>query len=155
MQSSLVDILSSLLTPLIALLALYIAFQQYQINRRRLKFDTYERKLAMYKIVNQYFLEIQRDGHTNFVRCSDFYSSVSEVFFLFSESIQKAIDEVYTKSIDMITLYEQLYPRDGSDGLAVGEERTKISHQNSQLLKWHLNKFKEIKELFRKEMAIK
>ena len=155
MEPSLLEIFSSLLTPLVAIIALYIAFQQYQINKRRLKHDTYERKLAIYKIVKQYFLEIRRDGQTNYPHCSEFYSDVSEAFFLFSKSIPKAIDEVYEKSIEMISLYEQLYPRDGSEGLPLGNERSEVSHKNTILLKWHLNKWKEIQELFKKEMAIK
>ena len=85
----------------------------------------------------------------------NFYSDVSEVFFLFSKSMQKAINEVHTQSIEMISLYEQLYPRDNSEGLPVGNERSEISHKNSMLFKWHLNKWKEIQELFRKEMSIK
>ena len=44
-----IDILAALLTPTIALIALYIAYQQYKINQQRLRHETYERRLEFIK----------------------------------------------------------------------------------------------------------
>ena len=49
-----IDILSALLTPLIALIAVYVAYQQHKINKIRLQHELYERRLRVYKAVQTF-----------------------------------------------------------------------------------------------------
>lgn len=150
-----IDILSGYLTPVIALLALYIAYQQYRTNKQRFLFETYERRLKIYNAVQEYLNSILAQGKTDLQRIGEFSQKTSQVVFLFDKSVQKKIDEIFKKSIEMNELEEQLYPRGGSDGLPVGEERNKVSHENSILVKWHVTQIKETKKLFAKKMALK
>ena len=150
-----IDILAALLTPTIALIALYIAYQQYKINQQRLRHETYERRLRVYKAVQAHLSIILRAGKTSYQECTLFYSEASEAAFLFDNSVMDKIDEIYRKSIDMVGLHEQLYPSDGSAGLPVGEQRSKVSHKNSELLKWHIAQLVETKKFFAKRIGIK
>jgi hypothetical protein len=154
-ESSWIDILSALLVPLIAIVGAYIAYQQYRTNRQRLRHETYERRLAVYKSVQRYLSEILRDGRTTYDRALQFYSEASEEAFLFDDSVQGKIDELYKKSIDMAAVHEKLYPSDGSSGLPVGEERSRISNEMSELLKWHLNLLQESRPFFAKKLGLK
>jgi len=150
-----IDILSALLAPTIALIAVYIAFQQYQINKQRLRHETYERRLRVYKSVQEHLSVILRDGKTTYQGCSEFYSEASEAAFLFDSSVQDLIDEIYQKSIDLVSLEEKLYPSGGSPGLPVGDERSKVSAKESELLKWHIDQLKSSKEFFAKKIGVK
>jgi len=44
-----VSVLSALLTPLIAIITTYIAYQQWQGNKLKLKMERYERRLRVYQ----------------------------------------------------------------------------------------------------------
>lgn len=149
------DFLSASLTPLIAIIGIYIAWQQYRVNQQRLRHDTYDRKIEVYRAVKRYFADIVRSGKSSYERAKEFYDETSEATFLFSDDINEKIDEIYDKSIDMIQLHEQMYPSDESPGLPVGDERSEVAKRNSELLKWHLSQIKIIKELFKKELGIK
>lgn len=109
-EQSWIDTMSALLVPLIAIIGIYIAYQQYRINRQRLRHETYERRLAVYKAVQRYLSEILRDCKTSYDRALQFNSEASEATFLFDQSVQQKIDEIYLKSIDMVANYEKMYP---------------------------------------------
>lgn len=154
-DSSWVDLLSALLVPLIAVMGLYIAYQQYRINEQRLRHETYDRRLAVYKAVQRYLSEILRDGQTTYERASEFYSEASEATFLFDSSVQEWIDDIFHRSVKLVHTHEQMYPRDGSSGLPVGEKRDRAAEENSQLLQWHLDQLKESKSFFAKKMGVR
>lgn len=100
-ESSWVTVFSALLVPAITIIGVYIAYQQYQVNKSRLRHETYERRLAVYKCVQRYLSEILREGKTTYDKALKFYSEASEAAFLFDPSVQEKIDLIYEKSIDM------------------------------------------------------
>lgn len=153
--TSWIDTLSALLVPAIAVTGLLIAFQQYRINGQRLRHETYERRLSIYKIVQRYLSEILRNGKTNYDKAMQFNSDASEATFLFDPSVQDKIDEIYKKSVEMAYEQEQMYPEDGSRGIPVGDERTEASRKHSVLLKWHLDELKSSRKFFAKKLGLK
>lgn len=150
-----IDILSALLVPLIAIVGIYIAYQQYKINEQRLRHETYERRLAVYKAVQRYLSEILRNGKTTYQSALEFNSEASEAAFLFDSSVQDKIDEIYKKSIEMVHEYEKLYPSDSSPSLPVGEERSAIAEKKTELLIWHTDQLKECRPFFAKKLGLK
>ena len=154
-QRSWVDILSAILTPIIALIALYVAYQQHVINKQRLRHETYERRLRVYKAVQKHLSNIMRKGTITYQECAEFYSEASEAAFLFDDSVQNKIDEIYKKSLDLAYMHEQLYPSDGSPGIPVGEKRNEVSRKHSELLGWHTEQLKVSREFFAKKLGLK
>ena len=136
-ETNLVEYFSALLVPLIAIVGIFIAYQQYKINEQRLRHETYERRLSVYKVVQRYLSEILRDGHTTYDKAMQFNSDAAEAAFLFDESVQNKIDVIYKKSIDMAYEHLQMHPANGSGGIPAGEERNEASKKHSSLLKWH------------------
>jgi len=61
-ETLLVETPSALLTPLIALIAIYIAFQQHGINKLRLRHELYERRIAVYEAVQKHLSKISGAG---------------------------------------------------------------------------------------------
>jgi len=143
-----VEVLAALLTPTIAILAVVIAYLQYKINAQRLRHEMYERRLGVYKIVQGYFGKILQTGDVTFPACVNFYADTAEATFLFKQKIPNWIDGVYKKSLRMARLHEEMYPADGSPGLPVGEDRTRVATEHSELLQWHIDEMKKAKELF-------
>jgi hypothetical protein len=148
-----IDILSALLTPTIALIAIYIAYQQYKVNEQRLRHETYGNRVKIFKAVNRFISEITANGQTNYEKCHVFYSEASEAAFLFDKSVMDYIDKLYSKGIDLIQLQEELYPGDGSQGVQ-GEERGTVASQKSVLFKWFAKQLTESKDLFTKKIGI-
>jgi len=136
-QPDLIEISSALLTPTIAILGIYIAYQQYKTNNQRLRYETYERRLHIYRTIQSFLSEVLREGTTNYNNALKFLSDTSEAYFLFDNSVQEKIDFIYKNSIEMASLNNQLYSQDGSRGLPSGKERYSIVNKHSKLLKWH------------------
>jgi len=148
------EVLSGLLTPLIAVVTVYIAYQQYKLSKVQFRHESYERRLQVYKTVQRFLSEVGREGKTNFPRLSQFYSEASEAVFLFDPSVQKYIEEIYSKGVELVTLHEQMYPYDGSPGLPVGEERSRVAKEHGETLKWQMKQLAVSKEFFGNKMGI-
>lgn len=149
-----VEILNALLTPLIAVITAYIAWQQYRVNHNSLRNQLYERKHAVFKAFMSYLADIVREGKTNYQRTGQFYAEASEAEFLFSEAISTRMEELYSKGIDLVSLHEKMYPSDGSPGLSVGDERSKVAEDTGKLIKWFAYEIKITKEMFKSEMKV-
>ena len=152
--TNIIDILSALLVPVIAIVGIVIAYQQYKINQQRLKHELYERRLIIFKHMKMYLSEILRRGTITYDRAMEFNYDTSESTFLLDKIINEKIREIYTKSIDMASLNEQMYPSNGGNGLPVGEERTIVAHEHALLLKWLIDQLTELKPLFSKHLAL-
>ena len=149
-----VDVLNALLTPVTAGTTVYIAWQQYQVSRLTLRKDLYEKRLRVYQAFMSYLSEIVRDGKVHHNRVRQFYAEASEGDFLFDVELVEKADELYKQGIQLWYLYDQLCPFDGSPGLPVGDERSRIAHEESELLEWFINQISTTRELFREQMSI-
>jgi hypothetical protein len=86
-MENIIDILKALLTPLIAIVATYIAWQQWQTNQQKLKLDRYDRRLRVYEEVIRILSIIFRDAKASRGDFLKFRTSVSEADFLFGPEI--------------------------------------------------------------------
>lgn len=154
-EASWIDTFSALLVPTIAIVGAYIAYQQFQINIQRLRHETYERRLSVYKVVQKYLSEILRNQTTTYEQALEFNSDASEAAFLFDPSVQNKIDEIYKKSIAMVKYYEMMYPHDGSVGLPTGDKRSHAEQEYSELLKWLLDELKNSRVFFAEKLGLR
>ena len=87
----LLDVLSGLLTPTIAILASYIAYRQYRTAKAKLKLDLYEKRLKIFKYFKTFIwrritnLEFVINEHENELK--DFEINTTECIFLFGEEM--------------------------------------------------------------------
>jgi H+/Cl- antiporter ClcA len=88
------EIFQGLLTPLIAALAAYIAWQQWQTNVYRLRLDRYDRRLRIYKDVMAFIALVSRDFEPTFEEVLSFARETVEADFLFGEEVTTFINEV-------------------------------------------------------------
>lgn len=144
---SLVDVLSAFLTPVIAILAIIIAYQQYRINRLRSQHELYERRFRVYKAVQSFLSQIVQEVKIDLPRCFQFYAETSESVFLFKKSVQEFIEQVFKRAIELHSLHEEMQKSAAAQG-----ERAK---EKAQLIKWFYEQLEESKKLFNKQMGIK
>ncbi len=171
-------ILSGLLAPLIAIIATYIAFQQYQSNKkqgeyrlqldienselekRRLKLEEYQLKLDLYNKRFRVFEEtkkvlhkIVQDAQIELLELRDFRFSTNESKFLFGTEISDFLEELKTKAIKLNHSETDLkslnhYPEQS-------QKRNEKIKENQQLLEWFNSAYDNIEYKFEKYLNFK
>lgn len=104
--------LAALLTPLIALLAAYIAWQQWKTNERKLKLDLYDRRFRIYEATRQLILSIIRNADVESEEIQKFQLTVAEARFLFGSDITGYLEEIQSRAIQFRSCngqYRDLY----------------------------------------------
>lgn len=151
----LITILSGLLTPVIAILATYIAWKQHHIDKYRLKNELYDRRAEVYTALDLFLIDFIREGHTTFERTHQFYNQISKSKFLFDKDIQNYLMKIYRKAIKCYELQIKMYPENGSQGLPVGEERSKVAQEQCDIIKWISKQSNDSIEVFREYFEFK
>ncbi|EJG2373267.1 hypothetical protein [Vibrio parahaemolyticus] len=153
-ESDWVATMSALLVPVLTVIGIYIAYQQFVINKQRLNHETYERRLEVYKAIQLHLSRIAQEGHTTYHDTLKFNAEASEAAFLFDKTVPQLVTEIYQKSISLASCHEKLYPSDRSSGLPVGNERSDVADKAAELLQWHMDVLSKLKETFHPHMKI-
>ena len=97
----LAQILQALLTPVIGIAVVYIAWQQWQANTRKLKLEMYDRRLRIYSEVKAFLSLVLRDFKPDLPAVIAFRRETAEADFLFGSEITSYIDEVFKQALDI------------------------------------------------------
>lgn len=100
------NVLSGLLTPLIALLAVYIAWQQHKTNRDHFRLALLERRLKVFGGVQELIATVLRQARIRPEDLSKFLWETRESDFLFGPEIGKYLHELYAKASDVFIFEE-------------------------------------------------
>lgn len=147
-----VKISQALLTPLIAIVATYIAWQQWNTNKQKLILDRYDRRLRIYEEVRKILSILLRDAKVSFEELLKFRTSVSEADFLFGPEISEYIDEIYKRGIQL--QYWNGEYRDYTQEKPEGYDHKKIVDGMHAELKWLTNQFEPAKQKFKKYLDV-
>jgi hypothetical protein len=101
-------VLNALLTPLIAVIATYIAWQQWQGNKLKLKMERYERRLRVYQEVVKMLKKCANGEIREFAVIIDFGAATAEADFLFGPEIRQYLDEISTRAAKLRSANVQL-----------------------------------------------
>lgn len=149
-----IEVLSAALTPAIAITTTYVAFQQYQLNRRRQRLELYGRRRRILRCTLAFASAVLREATTDFEKAAAFYAKTGEVDFLFGPDIRRLIDNLYKNGLEISLLQESMYPPDGSPGLPVGEQRSAAAGRKAELLRWFYEQMPAIREGFKRYLAV-
>src|SRR5450759_1555324 len=94
-----VAVFSALLTPLIAIIATYIAWQQWRGNELKLRLDRYEKRLRIYQEVVKVIGFLMRDANMKLEDLMAFRANTAEAAFLFGPEITKYIEEIFSRGL--------------------------------------------------------
>jgi hypothetical protein len=125
------DAMSPLVAPVTAIIAVYIAFQQYRVNRTRVRVELYDRRVSVLRAARALIHANIRAGTADGDALSEYVKAVSEADFLFpNRKVSRYLDELYKKSLRMWTIDQEL------KGLPVGEKRNERVEEHAGLLMW-------------------
>jgi hypothetical protein len=143
-----INIFSSLLTPIIAILAVWIAYQQMKSNRDKIRLELFESRMKIFSILRESLGKIITDGSPQNIEFKEFYFAVEQSRFLLNKDLQFYIDEIEKKVRKMRSQDILLYGINGNGGLPVGEQRNKICDENTELLKWLVDQIEPLQTKF-------
>jgi len=119
--------LTACLTPIIAILTLWIAYNQFMTAKRKLKLDLFEKRLAVYDVVNSTIVEIMASGKTNNDIENNFTIWVSCAKWLFDDKMAKYLNDELWKEIVNLGKTQGM-----TENAPPSEERTKYIYENAE-----------------------
>ena len=129
-----IDLLTALLTPVIALAAIWIARRQSKINRNRLKLELFDRRFEVYSKVAAFLSQIMIDGKVQDGADMEFLRNTKTASILFDDKIKDLISEIYSKAVRLHALGAELDALHGDPRIENLEGQTEIKDWISQTL---------------------
>lgn len=123
------ELLTALLTPLIAILSAYVAYQQYRIRRDERQLVIYDRRISIYKSAMSILGKIHAGRALKTTEVIEWHSSVAEAQFLFGNEVPALLDELYSRVFSYAIAsetYEDLSIEVAGEALLVEEVRTPL-----------------------------
>ena len=114
MLFELIDASKALLTPLIALIALFIAYQQFKMNKLKVKIDVFARRLELYEATRSLLAQIVREGKIDFENALQYARDTSGARFLVGKDVTEYLKEIHSRCIDLASAQDQLYGIDSA-----------------------------------------
>ena len=132
-----IDVLTALLTPMVAVLGSIIAIQQWKINKKRLNHELFDRKFLMFeatkKFINAALVDIKVKNEDRFT----FFAETKGALFIFDSEIVYYSDTVHSKAVEL-TLHQ----------------KKKDDMQEEEVIKWFGGQITNIDEIFKKHISI-
>ncbi|GLR77121.1 hypothetical protein [Aliivibrio sifiae] len=147
-----IEILSGLLTPVIAIIATYIAYQQWKLNKQKLMLEKYDRRLKIYEEVKKVLILITRDAEISHKNLLEFNISVSEADFLFRHEISDYLQEIYKRGLNLHR-WNRKY-KDNTQIKPEGYNHDEVVDGMDFELTWLTEQFNPAKEKFKKYLDI-
>jgi hypothetical protein len=146
------ELSKALLTPVIAIVATYIAWQQWKTNQQKLHLDRYDRRLKVYEEVRQILSIIVRDAKASYEDLLKFRRAVSEADFLFGPDITAYIEEIYQRGVKL--RYWSGEYRDYSQQKPDGYDHKKVCDGMHEELIWLSAQFDPAHQKFKKYLNV-
>jgi len=139
------SVFQGLLTPLIALIAVYITYQQYSINRKKMKLDLFEKRMKIFNVTKQLLYRIIQEDQIDILLLKEYRNNVYDSIFLFRKEVSDFIAEINKRAIAL---------NHSSDGLAdfsVGSnELNERVRQRTEMRQWFSNEYETLEQRFLK-----
>ncbi len=143
-MDTLTNVLDTLLLLIIAASTSYIAYHYYRMDRAQTEDALYQDRLGLYREVVKLLGAITRDGDVSRQALQEFRTRCQESEILFDEAIADYLEKLYAQASRLRVSNEQLR----SQTLPVGEERDRVTVENSKQLIWLADQLPQAKKLF-------
>jgi len=145
------EVCAGFLTPIIAILAVYIAWQQYRINRYKVRIDLFDRRYKIFDTLMSLLGHIAQRGDIADEKLNEFLRSTKDSEFLFKKDIPEYLDEIY-KNAGVLHRQEEMLK---SQPLPRGESRKKVVEKRRELFDWFTSQFDVARKRFAKYLSFK
>jgi hypothetical protein len=148
------QILQGLLTPVIAVMAVYIAYQQWKVGERKFEFDHYERRVQIFREVRAILILVLRDFNPDFMELQKFSAATAEADFLFGSEIPVYLDEILKRGWALRSAHMDY--RDFTQPPVPGYDHAKVVSEMHEQEVWFTNQIATgaAKENFKKYLSV-
>ncbi len=143
-MDTLLNVINTLLLIVIATSTGYIAYHYYRMDQVQAADALYENRLQIYRDVVQFISAITRDGDISRPALQEFKTRCEEGAFLFDQAVADYLEKLHGQASRLRVSNEQLR----SQTLSIGEERDRITVENSKQLIWLADQLPQVKKLF-------
>lgn len=140
----LIDLFSALLAPAIGVVATYIAYQQYRLEKRATKRELLDRRLAIFKACMSFLAQSVQQS-PNLATTGQFLRETADSFYLFKDEVTQYLEEIYQKAIKFECYSKML----SGPSLPFGDRKTKLAEENSELQGWFAQQLSAAREKFK------
>ncbi|MCI0351103.1 MAG: hypothetical protein L0Z53_16885, partial [Acidobacteriales bacterium] len=140
-----VAVFSALLTPAIAIVAVYIAYQQAATNRRQHRLALFDRRMNVLNSTMKLIASIMQDAHAELDQLFQFIRDTRDHEFLFGPEVGEHINQIYRKGVELRAKNEVL-----KAGMRAGEERQAAIERETELLDWFAEQMAVTRKTFLK-----
>lgn len=154
-------LISTFITAAIGVAAWIIAFQQLKLNKTlsadqlrlseaKLRFDLYERRLALFRTVKEFAGNLIMSGNAGHEVTGPFYHDTIERHFLFDKDVSDYIGEMYEKA-KQVNKTNMALERDN-----LGEdERQRLIEQSVNEMNWFFEQEQNVIKMFSRDLSIR
>ena len=100
-EKDLVDITATLATPIIALIVVFIAYQQWKTNDRRLKHEMFDRRYRVFEAAQNFIITALRDLTIEQKDLKVFYAEKLGAGFIFDADVEKYLNTMFEKATQL------------------------------------------------------
>lgn len=135
--------LISLLTLIIAIAVALIGAQNHRLARDRFRLDLFDKRFAVYKGVQRLLTHVLREGSMDDLSpLWDFRRDTQDAIFLFGADIEKYIDSIDSRALEMHTTGKRYA------ALPTGEERSRLVEEETRLSKGLMDELPKLRQVF-------
>jgi len=145
------NVFRGLLSPVIAGVVAYIAYQQHKTNRGKIRFDLYDRRLRVFEGLMVLLWVIFRKGTCNDQERDQFQRATVEGSFLFDKDIANYLDTILKKTLELGTIRAVLK----HNCVPHGDKRDQTVEKERQLFNWFEHQFEVSKGKFGKYLSFR
>ena len=151
------DLLKALLTPLIAIIALFIAYMQYRNAKYKVKMDLFDRRYEVYLLLGEIIIScikgFDHDDQKGFQLAEKIRFCGRKSKFLFNKKITAEIQEILDKAERQGQIYRRLKPKE-KGGIESKSERDQLSKEKRAIIKYLDIKLKNLEDIFSEQIKL-
>lgn len=137
------------LSPIIAIIGGWIAWQQVRINRNKLKLDRFDKRFAVHEAAMTFVAAVSTKGNADTEGMNEFIAKTRGTRFLLSKEIADYLDEIYRNAGRLRNVALSM------EALTLSEEaRQKFSDKWLELNEWFQKQLDVIPEKFAPFLSI-
>lgn len=143
-----IDVLTALLTPLVAIIAVGIAFAQWRTARHRLKLDLFEKRSAVYAAAHDFVFAVCAQSKATREEVQAFLRGTRGARWLFSREMEKLFEEMFWKAKRLDRLGEKMRS-------APEAELDAINNEHLAICEWFDKQSRELDDMFAQYLQLK
>jgi hypothetical protein len=138
-----------LLTPVIAVVAVYIARQQWKTNAHKLKLDLYDRRFKVFEAARE-ILGLMYTSGVRDAQLLNFLTKTADTEFLFGREVKEYLEEIYRHVQTLISANSQM----SANWETPVEVRSRIAEAETTEVRWATGEVNRIADRFKKYLNL-